>query len=97
MFTANSRTAGDSGADVLGSGSTSVTIQGTLAQINALLGAGGSSTVLYTDTSDTPSASVALALSINDRGNTGTGGAQTATATSSIQVAPVDDARRAPM
>ena len=47
-------TAGTSGATVQGSGSNSVTITGTLAQINALLNTDGTSTVSYIDNTDTP-------------------------------------------
>ena len=66
--------AGNSGAGVSGSGTASVTITGTMAQINALLNTDGTSTVSYIDNTDTPAASATLTLSINDNGNTGTGG-----------------------
>ena len=68
-------TAGTSGAAVSGSGTSSVTITGTLAQINALLSTDGASTVSYIDSTDTPTASATLTLSVNDKGNSGTGGA----------------------
>ena len=47
-------TAGTSGAAVSGSGTSSVTITGTVAQINALLNTDGTSTVSYIDDTDTP-------------------------------------------
>jgi hypothetical protein len=86
-------TAGTSGATVQGSGSNSVTITGTLAQINALLNTDGTSTVSYIDNTDTPSTSTTLTLSINDSGNTGTGGASlTGSDTAIINITAVNDA-----
>ena len=67
-------TAGTSGAVVTSSGTSSVTITGTVAQINALLNTNATSTVTYVDNTDTPSATSTLTLSVNDNGNTGTGG-----------------------
>src|SRR6185295_12743096 len=85
-------TAGGSGAIVTNSGTSSVTITGTIAQINALLNTDGTSTVSYSDNTDTPSASTTLTLSINDNGNTGTGGAQTGSDTATINITAVNDA-----
>ncbi len=85
-------TAGTSGATVGGSGTSSVTITGTIAQINALLNTNGTSTVSYIDDTDTPSASATLTLSINDNGNTGTGGPLTGSDTATINITAVDDA-----
>ena len=82
-------TAGTSGATVSGSGSKSVAITGTLAQINALLNTDGTSTVSYFDNTYNPSPSAALALSINDNGNTGSGGALTGSDTATINITPV--------
>ncbi len=84
-------TAGGSGALVTNSGTSSVTIAGTLAQINALLNTDGTSTVSYTDGSDNPAASVTLTLAIDDGGNTG-GGSLTANDTATINITPVNDA-----
>ena len=50
-------TAGTSGATVSGSGTSSVTLTGTVAQINNLLSSNATSTVNYVDNTDTPSAS----------------------------------------
>lgn len=83
--------AGTSGALVSGSGTSSVTITGTLAQINDLLGANATSTVTYTADSDSPPASAQLTLSVDDGGNSGTGGAQIGSATETIVITPVDD------
>ncbi len=85
-------TAGDSGVTVGGSGSLSLTISGTLAQLNAFLGASGTSTLSYVDNTDTPSASTTLSLSVNDNGNTGSGGPLTGNATSTIDITPINDA-----
>ena len=49
-------TAGTSGASVSGSGTSSVTITGTAAQIKRLLNTNGTSTVSYFNNSNTPSA-----------------------------------------
>src|SRR5207302_1065560 len=84
-------TAGTSGAVVGGSGTSTVTVTGTLAQINALLNTDGTSTVSYIDATDTPSESAKLTLSINDNGNSG-GAALTGSDTAIINIAPVNDA-----
>ncbi len=81
--------AGTSGATVSGSGSKSVTITGTLAQINGLLNTDGTSTVSYIDNTYNPSPSATLTLSINDNGNTGSGGALTGSDTATINITPV--------
>ena len=47
-------TAGTSGAAVSNSGTSSVTVTGTVAQINALLNTDATSTVSYSDNTDTP-------------------------------------------
>src|SRR4029077_8986988 len=59
-------TAGGSGAIVTNSGTASVTISGTIAQINALLNTDGTSSVAYIDNTDDPSASATLTLLIHD-------------------------------
>ena len=82
-------TAGTSGATVSGSGGRSVTITGTLAQINGLLNTDGTSTVSYIDNTYNPSPSATLTLSINDNGNTGSGGALTGSDTATINITPV--------
>jgi Domain of unknown function (DUF4347)/Bacterial Ig domain/Cadherin-like domain/SdrD B-like domain/Bacterial Ig-like domain len=85
-------TAGNSGATVTNSGTSTVTISGTITQIDALLGATGTSTIGYVDNSAHPGASTALTLSIDDNGHTGTGGAKTTTATATIDITAVDQA-----
>jgi hypothetical protein len=84
-------TAGTSGAVVGGSGSNTVTVTGTLAQINALLNTDGSSTVSYIDATDTPSTSATLTLSINDNGNSG-GAALSGSDTAIINIGSTNDA-----
>ena len=69
--------AGTSGATVTNSGTSSVTLNGTVAQINALLNTNGTSSVAYVDNTDTPSASTTLTMTVNDNGNTGSGGSLT--------------------
>jgi hypothetical protein len=84
-------TAGTSGVLVSNSGSSSVTITGTVAQINALLGSDGSNTVRYINSSDAPGASATLTLTVNDQGNTG-GGALQSSDSATINTTAVNDA-----
>ena len=84
-------TAGTSGAVVSGSGTNTVTVTGTLAQINALLNTDATSTVSYIDATDTPSASATLTLSINDNG-LGGGAALTGSDTAIINIGSANDA-----
>src|SRR6202051_3942444 len=79
-------TAGTSGATVGGSGSKSVTITGTLAQINGLLHTDRTSTVRYIDNTYNPGPSATLTLSINDNGNTGSGGPLTGSDEATINI-----------
>src|SRR5882724_11916074 len=58
--------AGGSGATVNGSGASSVTIVGTVPQINDLFNSNATSAVNYNDNTDTPSASATLTLQIRD-------------------------------
>lgn len=74
-------------ASIAGSGTTSVTLTGTQAQINATL----ASNVTYVPTSNFTGTST-LTMVTNDGGNTGTGGALTDTDTVTINVTPVNDA-----
>ncbi len=85
-------TAGASGVSVLGSGSNSVSLTGTLAQINNLLAGNLGATASYLINSDTPPATDTLTLLINDQGNTGSGGAQSDSANSTINLTAVNDA-----
>ena len=84
-------TAGTSGAVVAGSGSSTVTITGTVAQINALLNTDGTSTVSYIDNTDTPAPSATLTLTVHDNGNTGTA-ALSGSDTAIINITAVNDA-----
>ncbi len=84
--------AGTSGVIVVsGNDSGEVVINGTIAQINALLNTDASSVVRYTADMDDPPSSTLLTLEINDNGNTG-GGALTDAATATIFITPVNDA-----
>ena len=84
-------TAGGSGAIVTNSGTSSVTITGTAAQINTLLNTDSTSTVSYTDGGDNPSTSTTLTLLIHDNGNTG-GGDLSSSDTATINITAVNDA-----
>ena len=83
-------TTGGSGATVGNSGTSAVTVSGTIAQINALLNTDVTSTVIYNDNTNHPGASATLTLAINDNGNTG-GGSLTASDTATINVTAVND------
>jgi hypothetical protein len=77
-------TGGTTGAAVANSGTGTVTISGTQAQINALLAGAGGATLAYFNASDTPSASTMLTLSVSD----GTLGASD---TATINITAVND------
>ena len=85
-------TAGTTGAGVSGSGTNSVTLTGTLTQINNLLAGNLGATASYIISSDAPPASDTLTLSVNDGGNTGSGGAQSGSDSATINIAAVNDA-----
>ena len=75
-----------------GSGTNSVTLTGTLTQINNLLAGNLAATATYIINSNTPPASDTLTLLVNDGGNTGSGGAQDASDTATINISAVNDA-----
>jgi Ca2+-binding RTX toxin-like protein len=79
-------TAGTSGADVADSGTGSVTITGTLAQIQALLDGDPTSTITYLADTDTPPASAEISTSIDD------GGGVPIVDTTTIAIAAINDA-----
>ena len=84
-------TAGNSGVGLSGAGTTALTVTGTLAQINAFLAAGGTSTLAYINPGDGPPPSTDITLTVNDNGNTG-GGALSDSAFTTINITPVNDA-----
>ncbi|HEV8327822.1 MAG TPA: DUF4347 domain-containing protein, partial [Nitrospiraceae bacterium] len=84
--------AGTTGVTVAGSGTATVTLTGTLTQINDLLAGNLSGTLTYLNSSDTPLPSATLTLSVNDGGNTGAGGALVGSDTATINLTAVDDA-----
>ncbi len=75
-------TAGTSGASVSGSGTATVTLTGTAAQIAALLNSDGTSTVSFLANTSTPPASATLTLAADD----GAGGAASTT-----MILPIED------
>jgi hypothetical protein len=72
----------------VGGTSSALTLTGTIANINAFIGA---SNVTFTTASNVTS-DVTLTAGINDGGNSGSGGAQTDSDTVTLQVAAVNDA-----
>ncbi len=79
-------TAGGTTVLVGGSGTSTVTLTGTVAQINALLNSDGTSTVDYFDNVNTPTHNTSLSLTVNDNGNTGTGGPLSGNDTASLTI-----------
>ncbi|MEZ6087261.1 MAG: cadherin-like domain-containing protein [Pirellulaceae bacterium] len=90
---------GDSGVTIsAGNGSGTVTLTGTLAQIDNLLTGSGTGTIVYHNGSDTPSASTTLTVTVNDGGNTGTdpgltgdGSSEVDSASQTINITAVND------
>ncbi|WJH41457.1 Ig-like domain-containing protein [Aliirhizobium terrae] len=77
------------GVTVAGSGSASITLTGSVANINAWLA--GPTAPVYRPVANS-SAAVALTMTTDDGGNSGAGGALSATSTASILIDPVNDA-----
>ncbi len=76
------------GVAVGGSGTGTLTLTGTIADINTFI---AGSNVAFTTAADA-TADVTLAVSVDDQGNTGAGGAQNAATNVTLQVAAVNDA-----
>ncbi|PLP59418.1 hypothetical protein CYK37_08820 [Mesorhizobium loti] len=85
VLTANS----GAGVAVTGSGSASITLSGTLADINAYLAGGFAPVYVPVANSNAP---VTLTMVADDRGNSGSGGALSDTDTVIILLQPVNDA-----
>lgn len=64
---------GTTGVTVSGSGGDTVTLSGTISQINKLLNGESGGVVEYLNRADTPSAQTTLTLKVDDNGNTGGG------------------------
>ena len=73
------------GVTASGDGTGSLTLSGTLADIQSFLD-GNSGHLVYRDDVPSPHASTTLTLSINDNGHTGAGGPQTGSSTSTIDI-----------
>ncbi len=90
--------AGNSGVDsITGSGTSSVTVTGTVTDINNLLGGidtggGSAGTIVYNANVDAPPASTTLTLLVDDTGDTGIGGPLTASDVATINITAVNDA-----
>ena len=86
-------TLGVTGASIVsGNGTATLTVSGTLAQINNLLAGNNGSTLTYINNSDNPPATATLTLTASDLGNAGTGGMLTGSDTATINITPVNDA-----
>ncbi|HTU10368.1 MAG TPA: tandem-95 repeat protein, partial [Allosphingosinicella sp.] len=84
---------GGSGASVTGgNGTSSVTVSGTLAQLEALLNTDGTSQVSFTADTDAPPAATTLTVTVDDGGATGSGGPLTGSASVAILITGVNDA-----
>ncbi len=86
-----SATAGTTGVVISGSGTASLVLLGTVAQLNALFAGAGGSSLSYQDGSDTPAASTTLTLLVDDLGNSGAGGALTASDSAVVSITAVND------
>ncbi|GAB2174444.1 Ig-like domain-containing protein [Dongia sp. agr-C8] len=84
-------TKGSTGVSVFGNGDDTVTITGTLTQINNLLAGSNGGVVSYFNNDDTPSSQTTLTMKINDEGFTG-GGDLTATDTAIIYIQDTNEA-----
>ncbi len=71
-----------------GNGTSTVTLSGTVDDLNALLAGNNDGSIVYNDNAADPASSTTLTLTIDDNGNTGTGGYKSATATATIDIAP---------
>src|SRR6202035_3807272 len=84
--------AGNSGVtNISGSGTSSVTFSGTIAELNALLNnssGSGTGTIVYTGDANSPDVSTTLTLTIDDNGNNG-GSALSGSASSTINLSPL--------
>ena len=88
-----STTVGTTGVTIVsGTGTATLTVSGTLTQINNLLSGNNGATLTYVNNSDNPPATATLTLTASDLGNTGTGGTLTGSDTATINIAPVNDA-----
>ena len=84
-------TPGASGAVVANSGTGSVTITGTVSEIQMMLASGGMNTVEYVANTEDPPASAQLSVTINDNGFTGAGGAMMDSAGVQIVITSIND------
>ena len=88
-------TSGTSGAVVFNSNTATVSISGTIAQINALLGSDPTSTIIYNTPVGVPPATTSLTLAISDGGNTG-GGVLSANVARTINITGVINGTNGP-
>ncbi len=84
--------AGTTGVTITNSGTGSVTLSGTLTQINALLSGSSGGSVIYNDNLNAPAAMTNLTLTVNDLGNTGSGGALSTSIVRTINITAMNDA-----
>ncbi len=83
---------GNSGVhSISGDDTNTVTIVGTLAEINKLLSGNSSGYIKYINDNDSPSSAVELKLTVNDKGEYGIGGAMSDSDTATINVENVND------
>ena len=90
--------AGNSGVTIDANTSGTVSFTGTLAQINSLITGSSDGTIIYNNSSNSPSASTSITLTVNDGGNTGSDPGATAdesseedSATQTINIEAVND------
>ncbi|MBR0870796.1 carboxypeptidase regulatory-like domain-containing protein [Bradyrhizobium tropiciagri] len=78
-------TAGSTAVGIAGDGTSTLTLTGTFADINALLNTDATSTVSYINAGDAPPASVSLSLAVSD-------GSLSGSAVATIDITPTNDA-----
>ncbi len=91
---------GNSGVSVdSGDGTSTVTLSGSIAQLNTLLTGTSTGTITYLNNSDTPSSNTTLTVTVNDQGNTGSdpgltgdGNSEEGSNSITINIASVNDA-----
>jgi hypothetical protein len=82
---------GWTGVTITNNNSMSVTLKGSVAEINNLLKESNGGYVKYVDENNTPTHDVTLTLKVNDNGENGGGGAKFDQATATIYVTAVND------
>jgi hypothetical protein len=82
---------GATGVAVTGSGTTSLMLVGSVAQLGALLAGHGGASLVYLAPASAPPVADTLTVTLDDGGNTGAGGPRSERATAAITITAVND------